>query len=186
MTLTTGEPPTMSALHVRSPNWSREQIWLVRVSVQGPCHIRAPAPDLVRKVNLIAGYMARGKMKQVYLNDDLQQLLRTRCIICGQAAYRLSELLAHQRQCHASYLAAEGLEDTYQHMVNDIQILPCKWCSCWHHEHECQPLWQSILSVQLLRTDLDPGPRTMATTSPSREAPLECVVAAKHTTADGC
>ena len=46
---------------------------------------------------LIAGYMARGKMKQVYLNDDLQLLLRARCIISGQAAYRLSELLAHQR-----------------------------------------------------------------------------------------
>ena len=154
------------------------QVWLIRQDHRGPQRVIAPIPDVEWQLNRIARHMCLGQFQRIYTNEALQFLLRSRCLLCGQSVFRWEDLMDHQRLYHGGFLIDEGPMQTYRGMLAEMQIIPCKWCSSWSVEHECQPLWQCILAVQTLRSDRFNDPPDLQPPPTDEAETLACAVAA--------
>ena len=154
------------------------QVWLIRQDHRGPQRVIAPIPDVEWQLNRIARHMCLGQFQKIYTNEALQFLLRSRCLLCGQSVFRWEDLMDHQRLYHGGYLIDDGPMQTYRGMLEEMQIIPCRWCSSWSVEHECQPLWQCILAVQTLRSDRFNDPPELQPPPTDDAETLACAVAA--------
>ena len=118
---------------VEEPKLLRKQannivmVWLIRDTSCGSLSAEPLMPGVDRMVNQIARHMCLGEMKKIQDNRQLLELLRARCIFCGQGAFRFHDLLAHQHEQHPELLAGAGLMDLHETTIlgeNAMDLLP--------------------------------------------------------------
>ena len=122
------------------------QVWLVRSDQMGTIAPKAPDNNLTELVRQISTHMMLRQERELYRNQQLKDLLRTRCILCGQWAFRFRDLLQHLMEHHPN---ATVKWNHYKWLLAETPYTPCRWCSAWKAEdHECLSCLQAVIAME--------------------------------------